>query len=58
MLVGKVKDEEYSLLDEYNYYYREYQRNGWIVEVIFITDLINNLQEAIDELVELAINER
>lgn len=58
MLVGKVKDEEYSLLDEYNYYYREYQRNGWIVEVIFITDLINNLQEAIDELVELATNER
>lgn len=58
MIVGKVKDEEYSLLDEYNYYYREYQRNGWIVEVIFISDLIDNFKEIVNELTELATNER
>lgn len=58
MIVGKTRDEEYSLLDEYNYYYREYQRNGWIVEVIFISDLIDNFQETFNELVGLATNER
>lgn len=58
LLIGKVKNEEYSLLDEYNYYYHQYQRNGWIVEPLYMSDLIDNFDNVIDELVELAKNER
>ena len=54
MIIGKEKDDDYSLLDEYRYYYREYQRNGWIVEIIYVGDLINRFDEVIEDLVELS----
>lgn len=54
MIVGKTKDDDYSLLDEYKYYYREYQRNGWIVEILFTGDLINRFEEVIDGIEELS----
>ncbi len=57
-IIGKVKNEEYSLLDEYNYYYHQYQRNGWIVEVIYMSDLVDNFDSIVKELVGLAQNER
>lgn len=54
MIVGKNNDENYSLLDDYAYYYREYQRNGWIVEILYTGDLIHHFDETIDELIQLA----
>lgn len=54
MIVGKANDDDYSLLDEYKYYYREYQRNGWIVEILYTGDLINRFDEVIDGIEELS----
>lgn len=54
MIIGKADDESYSLLDEYGYYYREYQRNGWIVEILYSGELINNFDQTIEEVIKLA----
>lgn len=54
MIIGKEQDDDYSLLDEYRYYYREYQRNGWIVEILYTGDLISRFDEVVEELVELS----
>ena len=54
MIIGKSNDDDYSLLDEYRYYYREYQKNGWIVEILYTGDLINRFDETIEDLVELS----
>lgn len=54
MIIGRETSEDYSLLDEYNYYYREYQRNGWIVEIIYVGDLINHFEEAVNDIIRIA----
>ena len=55
-IIGKVKNEEYSLLDEYNYYYHQYQRNGWIVEVIYMSDLVDNFDSIVKELTKFRVD--
>lgn len=54
MIVGKATSEDFSLLDEYNYYYREYQRHKWIVEIIYVGDLINHFDDTVDEIIKLS----
>ena len=54
MIVGKETAEDFSLLDEYNYYYREYQRHKWIVEIIYVGDLINHFDDTADEIIKLS----
>lgn len=54
MIIGKSTTEDFSLLDEYNYYYREYQRYGWIVEIIYVGDLINHFDDTVNDIIKLS----
>ena len=54
MVIGRSISEDFSLLDEYNYYYREYQRHGWVVEIIYVGDLINHFDDTVEDLIKLA----
>ncbi len=40
----------YSTLNDYQYYYEEYERNGWKIFILFVDDLIDNLQSHLDKI--------
>lgn len=40
----------YSTLNDYQYYYEEYERNGWKIFVLFVDDIIDNLQNRLDKI--------
>lgn len=40
----------YSKLNDYQYYYNEYTNNGWKIFILFVDDIINNLQVRLDQI--------
>ncbi|MDY4052850.1 MAG: hypothetical protein SOY80_05860 [Bacilli bacterium] len=54
IVIGTANNKPFSLLDEYNYYYHEYQKNGWIVEVLYVGDLVDHFDDTIDELTKIS----
>ena len=40
----------YSKLNDYQYYYNEYSSNGWKIFILFVDDIINNLQIRLDQI--------
>ncbi|MGM9898975.1 MAG: hypothetical protein ACI32E_00170 [Bacilli bacterium] len=57
MIIGKASGSQYSLIDDYQYFYHEYTKNGWDIEIIPITTLINNFDEVVAHLVKVARGE-
>lgn len=40
----------YSSLNDYQYYYNEYTNSGWKIFILFVDDIINNLQTKLDQI--------
>lgn len=53
---GSTKLDSYYLLDEYQFYYNEYTKNGWNVFVFFVDDIIKNLDARISEVLSVVDN--
>ena len=49
---GSDASMPFSLLDDYEYYYKEYKRVGWNVLTYTVEKLAQNLTGCIDEIVE------
>lgn len=56
IIEGSSKNDSYYLLDDYQFYYTEYIKNGWNVFVFFMEDIINNLDKRINEVVSVVAN--
>lgn len=57
MIMGKANSNKYSLVDDYQYFYHEYEKNGWCVEMITMNDLINNFEGIVQKLIRLSKGE-
>ncbi len=56
ILEGSTKLNSYYVLDEYQFYYNEYIKNGWNVFVFFMDDIIKNLDARISEVLPVVDN--
>lgn len=51
IIEGSNKNGTYSLLDDYQFYYNEYIKNGWNVFTFFMEDIIDDLDKRINEVI-------
>lgn len=56
IIEGSTKLNSYYLLDDYQFYYNEYIKNGWNVFVFFMDDIIKNLDSRISEVLSVVDN--
>lgn len=47
MILERNDSDSYSLIDDYHFYYEQYSKNGWLVKIIFTSDLIDNFDEVL-----------
>ena len=50
MIEGLDSKIPYSTLNDYQYYYEEYTKNGWKIYILFVDDIIVNLQNRLDQI--------
>ena len=50
MIEGLDSRIPYSKLNDYQYYHNEYTSNGWKIFVLYVDDIINNLQVRLDQI--------
>lgn len=53
IIEGTNKENSYYLLDDYEFYYDQYIKNGWNVFVFFMDDIIDNLDKRINEVLSI-----
>lgn len=56
IIEGSTKLNSYYLLDDYQFYYNEYIKNGWNVCVFFMDDIIKNLDARLSEVLSIVDN--
>ncbi len=54
MIIGKAHVNRYSLIDDYQYFYHEYKRNGWHIEIVTMTDLIDDFEQVVSRLIKVS----
>lgn len=50
MIEGLESKMPYSILNDYQFFYNEYTKNGWKIYILFVDDIINNLQTRLDQI--------
>lgn len=50
VIEGKTVGSKYSFIDDYQYYYQEYQKHNWRIKVLYTYDLIDHLDDLVDEI--------
>lgn len=54
MIVGNANNNSYSLMDDYRYYFKEYQKNKWKIKVVYVGDLIDNFESIVEDILSVA----
>lgn len=53
---GVYNNGSYSLVEDYQYYNKEYAKNGWQIYIFFVDDIIENLQPKLDTISQFLAN--
>ena len=48
IIEGLDGKSSYAILDDYDYYYNEYKKEGWEIYIFCVNDIIDNLQDKLD----------